>query len=325
MRPVYYEPVARVYYGSVCSAAYLLSWLAWLTTFLLPLLLVYDTSTFWPHSIAYREQPSMQYMYQTLLLIEGTARDDQGNVRVFSGFWSTLPTSVNQLAGAALRPGQIQSFADDDNRDGLLDRVSIEVAIAVNAGESVHKASLLVMFNATMQTHAQLCMDVMALVSHASPLPGSVLYTVGDLALSFKRPLPLTTTCATPYATDALLNVSSLQHADDLRFEQFMLRQTRRENRATVANQEHVWIQDASEAPRRFVMNATLSVPVSDISYVPTFYERLQRGWVQYYAAFVLVASLVTSLVAFIVRERLVGTIEAATKATGPLAHFHSQ
>ncbi|KDO16314.1 hypothetical protein SPRG_18152, partial [Saprolegnia parasitica CBS 223.65] len=194
MRPVYHEPVARVYYGNVCSPAYLLSWLAWLTTLLLPLLLVYDASTFWPRSVAYREQPHVRYMYQTLLLIEGTARDDDGKESVFSGFWSTLPSNVNQLAGDALRPGQIQSFFDDDNRDGLLDRVSIEVAIAVNAGERVQKASLLVIFNATVQTHAQLSMDVMALVSHASPLPGSVLYTVGDLALSFKRPLPLTTT-----------------------------------------------------------------------------------------------------------------------------------
>ncbi|OQR86224.1 hypothetical protein ACHHYP_10809 [Achlya hypogyna] len=284
MRAIHREPVVRQYYANVCSCGYLLSWASLITTILLPLLLVYNPTTFWPRSVPYKEQPNVDFLYQVLLVAEGTAVDSNGNVAGFSAFWSSLPSSINQLAAGTLRPGQIKSYSEDDNSDGVTDRLSLQLSMPIHVGEAIHKASLLVVLNTSLRTNAQLDMDAVALISHASPLPAISLYTVCDLELSVKSPLALTTEVQTPYASAAVLNVSNIIHANDLRLERFVLAQNRRENKAIVRQQQHVWIQDANGvavANRVFVMNATINVPTADISYIPTFYQTLQTGWIQ--------------------------------------------
>ncbi|OQS00038.1 hypothetical protein THRCLA_06287 [Thraustotheca clavata] len=327
MRLIHDQVVHKRYYAPICSFAYVLSWINGLLMVFLPFILAYGGSAFWIRSINYVEQPKVEYTYQVMLIVQGTRIDGNGNEIGFSAFWSTLPSRINQLVAPILRSAQIRSYADDDNQDGLVDRFSMEVVIPVSSSEIINSVALLAAYNVTIQSHAKLSMDSVVYLSHTSPLSGAALYTFCDLELNAKNSLQITPSTMTPYANDILFNTTKMFHADDLRFENFLLKQNRRSNKAQARHQQSVWVKEPIESKlseRQFVLNATVNIPPSDISYVPSLYENLQQGWMQYYGMFVIVSYFLSTITNFALEQRMVSSVEHVTRDTGPLSHFRA-
>ena len=117
------------------------------------------------------QQPTVQFKHTALVMVEGAAAGTAAH-------WSTEP-SVNKLYGScvpspprrrysphagrrsgarnrrglfgvrrrSLRVAEVSSFENDVNRDGKADSSSVTLSVPLEAGEKVHHASAILLFN----------------------------------------------------------------------------------------------------------------------------------------------------------------------------------
>ena len=101
--------------------------------------------------------------------------------------WSTF-SAVNTFLVDKVRIPAITSREEDTNRDGLLDRLDIQVKMPVQPGEEVVRVSLLLVFHAELTKFSLVTMEGLASVE-AGGWPGSGLEVTADLGIRLTQPL----------------------------------------------------------------------------------------------------------------------------------------
>lgn len=82
-----------------------------------------------------------------------------------------------------------QHYARDKDGDGLVDALHVDIAVPLLANEIVHRVTVAVILNYTLSSYAKMSMDALALYTHESAVPGSLLLVDGDLTLYQRKPL----------------------------------------------------------------------------------------------------------------------------------------
>jgi hypothetical protein len=65
----------------------------------------------------------------------------------------------------------------------------VDIAVPLLANESVHRATVIVLLNYTLESYIKLNMDALAMYTHESAVPGESLFVDGDMTLQMRRPL----------------------------------------------------------------------------------------------------------------------------------------
>ncbi|CAL8293118.1 unnamed protein product [Boreogadus saida] len=179
---VYSHPALIRYKTSVCTKATLFLVVVLCLTYISPLLVAYRSQGFWIKRSSYEEQPVVRFQYQTIFVASTNTKGDYVA-------WSTF-SSFNNMLGPNLRIPTISVKEQDQNQDGKLDRLILEVQLPLKPEEEVYSVQLLLTFSYRLFRMSTVVMQSLAYIQHSSPVPGAQLFVAGDLRLQQRVPLP---------------------------------------------------------------------------------------------------------------------------------------
>ncbi|KAJ4938118.1 hypothetical protein JOQ06_002744 [Pogonophryne albipinna] len=255
---VYSHPSLIRYKTSVCTKATLFLVVVLCLTYIPPLLVAYRSQGFWMKRSTYEEQPVVRFQYQTLLV---AATNTQGDYVA----WSTFP-HLNNMLGANLRIPAVSVREEDQNQDGKLDLLNLQLHLPLKPEE---------------QRMSTVVMQSLAYVQHSSSVPGAKLFISGDLKLQQRTPLPHRGVYNV-YNVSVIDGSSPFASAYDL---DNIIRSYQNRNLTTVLScPMPVWtVGRAAGSP--FQINAEIRYPVEVIRYPllnASFWETIKFAWIQY-------------------------------------------
>ena len=97
-------------------------------------------------------------------------------------FYSTSRT-INQLYGTNLRLPVLQSAELDDNKDGVIDRLEINVKMPLGINETITRFDALLYHTATLSARVKYTFDGVTFVTYESTVPTGNIQIDGDIML----------------------------------------------------------------------------------------------------------------------------------------------
>lgn len=253
-------------------------------------------------------------------------------------FYSTISNLNKALTGGAgtLRIPTLRSTeADLEPRDGLVDRLELNMVMPLIEGESVHSIKAFIFVQVKLSRWARISVPCLLYAEHASPLPGASLLLDAHVAWRQTRPLPPRRGgFRTPYGP--LLDPAVLLPWDDgnQTLQDFLpnLIASYRERNFTssLVDTHALWssaggavghVQGSGKGVGSFNLTATLRVPMQPVTYTPGVSEVAFDAWVKYLAMGVVVAWLLDNLLSFVFHHHMVPThehVEGQTDTHGP-------
>lgn len=107
---------------------------------------------------------------------------------LLSLFYSTSP-AINQINSDYLRIPVFQSSELDDNRDGITDRIEINLQMPLSPFENIYGFSALIYCNTKLQSKVKYIFDAVSYATFESMSPISKVTIDGDLL--FRQTWPL--------------------------------------------------------------------------------------------------------------------------------------
>lgn len=309
---VHREPLYRRYYSSFTSGACCYSVISGFMLIFLPLIIAYNTSSFWiKEDVAY-EQPKVTYRYQTIVELYGSNGDSPVNL-----FYSTSPT-INKLYSSTLRVPLLQSAELDDNRDGRTDRIEIAVQMPLAPTESIKAFSCLVYCDVELDSPVKYVFDAVSYSSYESSTAMTKLSVDGDLKLRQTWPLTQRGGFRHPYDDDELIDIEADTSADEVSISSIMQRSNAR-NLSMVYTPNSAFVDrrlstvpDDLSAVQFFNASLVIRIPTQAIRYTPQVTTVLKDAWIQYVSFFIVVAFLLFRLNSFVFRHKILHTYATA-------------
>ena len=198
---VFREPLYRRYYASYTSASFCYAIAFGFLLIFLPLILAYNSVGFWYKEGTYYEQPQVNFRHQAIVEVYG---QHTTTGKPFALYYSTS-SRLNQQHGDSLRMGVLQSAEQDDNRDGLNDRLEIAFSMPLTSTEMVTGMSAVFLHDVRLQENTKLGFDAASLVEYAAGSPIQQLKVDGDLYVRQTWPAQVRGGFKYPYSSDPLL------------------------------------------------------------------------------------------------------------------------
>ncbi|XP_050690576.1 transmembrane protein 231-like [Eriocheir sinensis] len=288
---VHQQPCAVYHKATVCSKATCFTFLTFLVTLMVPLLLVYRSQGLWVKEIHHREQPDVQFKHEMLL----TLNTQQGSL-----VWSTLP-AFNTLMAQHLRVPLLQSHEEDQDHDGVQEGLELQVSVPLAAKELVYGATLTLTFYYALHQN-QVVLEGLAHIQYQSGVPLAAVHTWGDLTLNQRTPLPPTGTYDV-YNKPAMPTSVS---AADWRLDNILAQYWERNITTRLTNTYSV--QKTGAGGDSFTLTLHLRYPPQLVWYIPSLALLLKGAWIQYLSVLILVAYVTSSFKHWVFSSRLLPT-----------------
>ncbi|XP_061863508.1 transmembrane protein 231 isoform X1 [Colius striatus] len=306
------HPAFRTRYrAGLCSGAALALLLLTGLTYVPPLLLAYRSHGFWLKQSAYLEQPAVRFRYEVLFV--ATTGPGPGSFLA----WSTFP-AFNRLQEDRLRVPLLSTREEDKNQDGKMDQLHFKLELPLQPTEHVVGVQLILLFSyqlnlcipldrsAAWRTErmSTLVMQTMAFLQFFSPVPGSQLYTNGDLKLNQRQ---LLKHCG----LDTRYNVSVVNgtspFASDYDLTNIIAAYWDRNVTTVFSDPNPIWMTGrATDTP--FIINATIRYPVEVILYQPGFWEMIKFAWIQYVSILLIFLWVFGRIKMFVFQNQVLAT-----------------
>ena len=204
---VHREPLYRRYYASYTSGAFCYAICFGLILIFLPLIIAYNSSSFWIKEHVLYEQPTVSYRYQAIIEVFGQAVTTAYPYRTPFTLYYSSSSILNQQHNRFLRIPILQTAEIDDNVDGIVDRIEVSLNMPLAPEEDVTGISAVFLHDVKLKTRARYIFDAASLVSFESSTPVSTLRIDGDIRLRQTWPLSVKGGFKVPYADNPLLNI----------------------------------------------------------------------------------------------------------------------
>lgn len=201
---VHREPLYRRYYASYASGAFCYAICFGFVLIFLPLMIAYNSSSFWIKENVLYEQPTVSYRYQAIVEVFGKMKST-GNP--FALYYSSS-SILNQQHSNNLRIPVLQTAEIDDNRDGIIDRMEVIMNMPLQPDELVTGMSAVFLHDVKLKTRARYVFDAASLVQFEGSTPISHLRIDGDIKVRQTWPLTVKGGFKAPYSGDSLLSTS---------------------------------------------------------------------------------------------------------------------
>lgn len=215
--------------------------------------------------------------------------------------WSTQP-SFNNLMGNYLRIPLVKSYEEDENHDGVNDRLVFSLNIPLLSNELVYGTTLLLTFDYRLHHMCELIMEGAGLFQHTSGVPVSAFHVTTDLALHQRQPLP-------PSGIHALYNTSilpsSISDTRSWRFQEIFSSYWKRNITTRFTNLYTSWQTGQSDS---FTINLVVQYPEQTVLYIPGFWYVLKWAWIQYFAVLVILAYVISLIKDWVYQNQVVST-----------------
>ena len=286
------RPLAVTHHANYLSCASCCTFFYVVCLVILPYVTVYLLGGMWTKESLVREQPAARFRYE--VLVEAHASAPSAPFVPLS--WSTSQ-AVNDALGSALRPCTLKAWEEDDERDGLADKLNfvVRMPIDADAGERVHAASVIVGVDVHFHQEFQLRMNASLRFEASSPLPGVAMQQTADLVLRSNHPqrsldLSMREPCPQPVwaLREPLQPTGAATTAEAVLAQYASCNDT-----AVLAPQPAVWTPGVASS---FEARLTLRVPPQLTTRRPGLLETLKLAAVQYIAFFFPIAFLLQCL-----------------------------
>uniref|UniRef100_A0A3B3Q9S8 Transmembrane protein 231 n=1 Tax=Paramormyrops kingsleyae TaxID=1676925 RepID=A0A3B3Q9S8_9TELE len=165
---VYSHPALLRYKTSICTKATLFLIVVLCLTYISPLLVAYRSQGFWLKRSTYEEQPSVRFQYQMLLIAATSTSGDYVA-------WSTFP-NFNILQGNNLRVPSVSAREEDQNQDGKLDRLILQLDLPLKPVEQIYSIQMLLTFSYQL---------FVSIISEKSPFAST--YNLADIMEAYQE------------------------------------------------------------------------------------------------------------------------------------------
>ncbi|XP_065827197.1 transmembrane protein 231-like [Oscarella lobularis] len=293
---VYSSPIARLYRASVFSKAFLFQLVIFLATIIVPFFVSYRSLGFWLRVSTFREQPDIKYRHEAMIFARGPNR---------LLAWSTF-SHFNLIYSNHLRIPVIKSYEEDDNHDGLNDRLILTVEMPRLEEETIVDIQMLLFFSYSLKRYVDLKLQGMAFIHDSTPIPGSRFDFSGQLEFKQATPLSLTTHY-TQY--DVSVVNSSSPFAIDYDVVDILRMYESRNESIYLSNVNRIWRNDYSSSSEKFTLSGVIRYPNQVISYRPNFWQIIKEAWIQYLAILVVFIFVFHYLKRFVFENQIVQTI----------------
>ncbi|CAL8262651.1 unnamed protein product [Merluccius merluccius] len=300
----YSHPVLIRYRTSVCTKATLFLFVVLCLTYISPLLVAYRSQGFWVKRSTYEEQPVVRFQYQTLVVASTNTKGDYVA-------WSTFP-NFNNMLGPNLRIPTISVQEQDQNQDGKLDRLILDMQLPLKPEEEVYSVQLLLTFSYQLFRMSTVVMQSLAYIQYSSPVPGAQLFVAGDLRLQQRVPLPHRG-LYNVYNVSVIDGSSPFASAYNL---VDIIRAYHERNLTTALScPSPVWsVGRATGSP--FRLSADISYPLERSltalplsTYRPGFWETIKCAWIQYVSVLLVFLWVFTRVQTFVFQNQVLPTL----------------
>jgi len=300
---IFSHPELRRYKASVFSKATLTLLIILIVTFISPLFIVYRSYGFWLREATYREQPIVTFKREFILILD-LQSDLQSSTQ-----WNTVAYSTfqqyNHLIQSQLRIPITKVHEDDNNNDGKLDSLNLNMAVPMNPGDNVVGVKLLIFFYYRLNRFSQFHMESLGYISHNSPAPGSSLDIFADLTLKQRQLL-------SHKGTDARYNGtivdSTSPYASTYSLSTIFKAYSERNVTTNLQDVQSVWSTGrAADSP--FTISAVINYPEQLVVYSPGFWYLIKWGWIQYVSVLALFLFIFGKVKIFVFQQQVVTSV----------------
>lgn len=332
---VHKEPLYRRYYATPTSAACCYAVLYGFLVVFLPLIIAYNSSSFWLKDNITYEQPTVSYRYDTIIQLGGTTITASSSAAASPSsltlYYSTSPF-MNTLYEEYVRHPILRSVEVDSNADGRTDRLEINVVMPLAPQENIHTFTAFILHDVQFDGKTKMVMDAATYIQHSEALAMTALDVDGDVVFKQTWPMHARGGYRTPYEADPLLpsalnfGLNTLS-AEDVAIRTLLGKYAAR-NFTTHFNPRHIYAEtrstsafhaDESVASRQqgvtpflpteqrvFNATITLRIPEAAVRYTPAVSEVLKSAWIQYISFFIITSFLLHRLTSFVFRNQLI-------------------
>ena len=263
--------------------------------------MVYRSYGFWLRESTYREQPTVAFKKEFMLLLDVQSQS--------SGTFETISYSTfqqfNQLIGSQIRIPVTKVREDDVNNDGKSDRLILNIAVPMTPGDHVVGAKLLLFFYYKLTRYSKFHMESLGYIEYDSPIPGAQLDVFADLTLN-QNQLLRDKGLDTRY-NGSLVNRTSF-FASDYSLSNILKTYKDRNITTILEDTKNVWIGGrAADFP--FVISAMINYPEQQIIYSTGFWYMIKWGWVQYASFLVVFMYLFDKMKVFVFQQQMVPSV----------------
>lgn len=284
------RPLCVTYHANRASCASCCALTFFVAAILLPYAAAVAFGGMWTRESLVREQPLVNFRHE--VLVEAVTKTAASEAQPLA--WSTS-SEVNAALGATLRPCELRAWSQDDERDGLPDKLEflLRVPLDLAAGERLLSISVMLGVGVEFATKFRMSLDGALHLQHSSPLPGSRWRQTADLQLRSRDPQAapdMGVRSACQGATSALQEPLGAD-GGPITIEAILERyETARCNDTVVlAPSPPLWTAGVTDS---FEARLTVRVPPVLTTRRPGLVETLKLGFVQYLAMFIPVRAV---------------------------------
>lgn len=307
--------------------------------------LLRDTSTIatpvgvWLKHDTYREQPKVKFQYKVIFIAQiknKILQEIDGKIiESFTSkelYYSTID-GMNELRTETFRAASTTSREIDNDFDGVMDRLLMEIKMPLKANEYVHGIQFIALLNYRLDTHVRMEMESLFYLHHESGLAGSKFSSTGDLNLRQMRPIPIINTSNDEtdksniwklYSDEALLEYDNIgvnsSQSNVMQIQKIIEKYQSRSIATDYVERFPVWFteieEDINVEPKAgneylkdFELSLTVDIPkMQSIVYVPTLMEVLSEAWIRYLSLLVITGFLVRRALFFLFTNHFMKT-----------------
>jgi hypothetical protein len=344
------NPINRQYSAPRLSFAYFFTVVCKVATFLIPLFVCFSPRYalnldsegenhvhrhrntlatpvgIWLKHDTYREQPKVSFQYKVIFVAQvmekitvNQGEENDSNPFTPKELYFSTIGDINELRHESFRSASIKSREVDDNLDGVLDQLLLNIKMPLRVNEYVHGIKALAFINYELNSHINMDMESLVYVHHNSGLAGSKFSTYGDLSLRQRKPISRTDSHLSMYHNDNLLhpyvagkvamesNVGSILNKYKERdvatdyIERFP-RWTSEDNSYETKDTEN-----EDELTKKFEIDITIEIPkMQTIVYVPSLTEVLTEAWIRYLSFLIITGFCVKRFLEFVFTKNII-------------------
>ncbi|XP_040574725.1 transmembrane protein 231 [Lepeophtheirus salmonis] len=298
MPTLYSHTLDISYKASICSKAFVFSFVTGVLTFLPPLFIAYRSQGFWQRIDSYQEQPEILFKQDCMFLLQTSNRTNLG--------WSTFKL-FNRFLESGIRIPLIKTKENDWNRDGKLDNIDLQITFPLLPKEEILNFEAFLFFD--VKLHKLPSVQFEGLIHLTSNLIDSKtkgIFYVGDFNLIQKEPLRhrgRDSRYNKPYLVDPISF-----SPDNYDFHRILRTY---QTRNLTMRFENIYSSPIHKGKiDTFQIDVLVHFPEQVILYRPGFWQVLKWGWVQYLSVLLIFLMLFRTIKTFVFSKQILHSIQ---------------
>ena len=303
-------PVLR-YKAATISPANFIWFITWSFNVYLALLIVYRSDGMWIKSISVFAKPDVSFQHDLLLVLE-KSHPSPGKL-----VYSTFPHLNKFLSTSNFRIPRISNYETDDDEDGLLDQLNLEIQMPLQPNEEITGVFIVVFFDWRLRSDKsskkKFRMESTAVVDYKSNTPGSALSVSGDLKFRQKDLLKEDFVHLDPESDMRGTFVKSLQSIDSLPFFYKVLQDyfDRSNFSTSLTEGTFSWTNGRDVSFDGFKMKTTINYPAQEMVFRPGFWYNIKWAFIQLCPTFLVIYFLMECIRKVIFEQHMISTIQS--------------